>query len=62
MSSQLLLLSLFLLAPYASRLFALLFTDRAVPGTESVPLFTSHRANRVALIAQVCVGLLAHAI
>jgi uncharacterized membrane protein YphA (DoxX/SURF4 family) len=57
-SSQLLLLSLFLLAPYARRLFAALFTHRAVAATESVPLFASPRANRVALIAQVCVGLL----
>jgi hypothetical protein len=57
-SSQLLLLSLFLLAPYARRLFAVLFTHRAIPATESVPLFTGRRANRVAMIAQVCVGLL----
>lgn len=56
-SSQLLLLSLFLLAPYARRLFAVLFTDRAVPATVSVPLFTSRRANRVAVTAQVCIGL-----
>jgi hypothetical protein len=56
-SSQLLLLSLFLLAPYARRLFVVLFTDRAIPATESVPLFTSRRANRMALIAQVCVGV-----
>ena len=57
-SSQLLLLSLFLLAPHARRLFAVLFTNRAVPAGETVPLFTNRRANRVALIAQVCVGLL----
>lgn len=57
-SSQLLLLSLFLLAPYARRLFAVLFTDHAVAASESVPLFSSHRANRVALVAQVAVGLL----
>jgi hypothetical protein len=56
-SSQLLLLSLFLLAPYARRLLVVLFTNRAIPATESVPLFTGRRANRVALIAQVCVGL-----
>ena len=42
---------------YARRLFAVLFTDRAIPAIESVPLFTGRRANRVALIAQVCVGL-----
>jgi uncharacterized membrane protein YphA (DoxX/SURF4 family) len=56
-SSQLLLLSLFLLAPHARRLFVVLFTDRAIRATKSVPLFTGRRANRVALIAQVCVGL-----
>jgi hypothetical protein len=56
-SSQLLLLSLFLLAPYARRLFAVLFTDRAIPAIEFVPLFASRRANRVAVIAQVCLGL-----
>ena len=57
-SSQLLLLSLFLLAPYARRLFLVLFTDRAVPAAVSMPLFTGRRANRVALVAQVCAGLL----
>jgi hypothetical protein len=56
-SSQLLLLSLFLLAPYARRLFAVLFTDRAIPATVSAPLFTGRRANRVAVIVQVCAGL-----
>jgi hypothetical protein len=56
-SSQLLLLSLFLLAPYARRLLAVLFTDRAIPATVSAPLFASRRANRVALIVQVCAGL-----
>jgi hypothetical protein len=39
-SSQLLLLSLLLLAPYARRLFVVLFTNRAIPATQSVPLFT----------------------
>jgi hypothetical protein len=56
-SSQLLLLSLFLLAPYARRLFAVLFTDRAIPATVSAPLFTGRRANRLAVIVQVCAGL-----
>jgi hypothetical protein len=56
-SSQLLLLSLFLLAPYARRLFAVLFIDRAIPAIEFGPLFASRRANRVAVIAQVCLGL-----
>ncbi|MFF2551195.1 DoxX family protein [Nocardia sp. NPDC058058] len=57
-SSQFLLLSLFLLAPYARRLFAVLFTDRVPPAIRSVPLFESLRANRIALVAQVVVGLL----
>ncbi|MCW2513099.1 MAG: hypothetical protein JWR11_2141 [Mycobacterium sp.] len=56
-SSQLLLLSLFLLAPYARRLFAAMFTDRAVAATEFAPLFAGRRANRVAVAVQVCVGL-----
>jgi hypothetical protein len=51
------LLSLFLLAPYARRLFAALFTDRPVAAIESAPLYTGRRANRVALIVQVCAGL-----
>jgi len=58
-SSQLLLLSLFLLAPYAGRLFTALFSRRAVPpATEPVPLFKGRGANRIALIAQVCIGVL----
>jgi hypothetical protein len=57
-SSQLLLLALFLLAPHARRLFTVLFSDRAIPATVSAPLFTGRRANRVAVIVQVCAGLL----
>jgi len=56
-SSQLLLLSLFLLAPHARRLFMVLFTDRAVPATHFAPLFKNRRATRIAAVAQVCVGL-----
>ena len=56
-SSQLLLLSLFLLAPHARRLFLVMFTDRAIPAAVSVPLFSGRRANRVALLAQVSIGL-----
>ena len=55
-SSQLLLLSLFLLAPHARRLFAVLFTDRA-SGHPIRAVVQDRRANRVAVIAQVCVGL-----
>lgn len=56
-SSQLLLLSLFLLAPHARRLFTALFTNQPVPPVSSEPLFSGRRANRTALIAQLCVGL-----
>jgi uncharacterized membrane protein YphA (DoxX/SURF4 family) len=47
-SLQLLLLSLFLLAPYARRLFAVLFTDRAVPAIGFVPLFADRRPTSTA--------------
>lgn len=56
-SSQLLLLSLFLLAPYARRLLTAFFTDRAVPPVTSMQLFAGRRSNRIALAAQLCVGL-----
>ncbi|MFE2955122.1 DoxX family protein [Nocardia tengchongensis] len=55
-SSQFLLLSLFLLAPHARRLFAVLFSDRAAPAIRRVPLFGSARANRIALVVQLVVG------
>ncbi|MFI6171354.1 DoxX family protein [Nocardia sp. NPDC051052] len=57
-SSQFLLLSLFLLAPYARRLLAALFAGHPGPATGPVPLFGSARANRIALVAQLVVGLL----
>ncbi|MFD6162348.1 DoxX family protein [Nocardia sp. NPDC060256] len=57
-SSQFLLLSLFLLAPYARRLLAVLFGGQAPPATRPVPLFGSARANRFAVVAQLVVGLL----
>lgn len=56
-SSQFLLLSLFLLAPRARRVLAVLFSDRAAPALRPVPLFDSARANRIALVAQLVVGL-----
>lgn len=56
-SSQLLLLSLFLLAPHARRLFVAMFTDRVVPATASAPLFDSPRASRAAVAVQVVLGL-----
>lgn len=57
-SSQFLLLSLFLLAPYARRLLAALFGGGAVPAFRPPSLFTSVRANRIALAVQLVVGLL----
>ncbi|WP_069162224.1 DoxX family protein [Nocardia altamirensis] len=57
-SSQFLLLSLFLLAPYGRRLLAALFAGRPTQATRPVPLFGSARANRIALVAQLVVGLL----
>ncbi|APA97836.1 DoxX family protein [Nocardia seriolae] len=57
-SSQFLLLSLVLLAPQARRLAAVLFSDRAAPALRRIPLFASARANRIALIAQLAVGLI----
>jgi len=56
-SSQLLLLSLFLLAPYARRLLTAFFTDRVVPAATTTQLFTRPRANRIALVAQVGLGV-----
>ncbi|MRH91727.1 DoxX family protein [Nocardia sp. SYP-A9097] len=57
-SSQFLLLSLFLLAPHARRLLAVLFSGRTVPVFRPVPLFGSARANRIALVAQLIVGVI----
>ncbi|MFE9582547.1 DoxX family protein [Nocardia sp. NPDC006044] len=56
-SSQFLLLSLFLLAPYARRLLAALFAGAPAPAIRTVPLFGSARANRIAPAAQLVVGL-----
>ncbi|MFJ4656944.1 DoxX family protein [Nocardia sp. NPDC088792] len=57
-SSQFLLLSLFLLAPHARRLLSVLFSDRAAPAFRPVPLFGTAKANRIALVAQLVVGLI----
>ncbi|MGW4847567.1 DoxX family protein [Nocardia brasiliensis] len=57
-SAQLLLLSLFLLAPHARRLFVVLSSERAAPAIRRIPLFGTARANRIALVAQLAVGLL----
>lgn len=55
-SSMLLMMSLFLLAPYAARLAAVLFSERAVPAMRMAPLFTTPRANRIALVVQLLLG------
>jgi hypothetical protein len=57
-SSLLLLMSVFLLAPYAARLATVLFSDRGVPAVHRPELFGTRRANRIALVAQLVVGLL----
>lgn len=60
-SSQLLLISMFLLAPHARRILAAFFTDRQIPASPALPLFTgddARRANRIATLTQVGVGLL----
>ena len=51
-SSQLLLLSLFLLAPHARRLFLVMFTDRACPTVSTIPV-CSKRLNPVSLAASL---------
>ncbi|WP_420873783.1 DoxX family protein [Nocardia huaxiensis] len=56
-SSHFLLLSLFLLAPHARRLLAVLFSDRAAPALRRYALFESARANRIAVVAQLLTGL-----
>lgn len=55
-SSMLLFMSLFLLAPHARRLGAVLFSDEAVAARQSTPLFRAARANRIALVCQLVVG------
>ena len=57
LSFHLILMSLFLLAPDLQRLANMFFLNRpAAPGTE-FPLFTTPRANRIALVAQIVIGL-----
>jgi hypothetical protein len=57
LSFHLLLLSLFLLAPESKRLVRMLFLNRAVGPSAQRPLFRGHRANRVAVVLQVALGL-----
>jgi hypothetical protein len=56
-SFHLILLTLFLLAPEAWRLFEAIVLGRAIPASRDVPLFATARANRRALIAQLAFGL-----
>jgi len=54
-SFQLILMSLFLLAPAASRLVDLFLLNRPVAPLNQYPLFQTRRANRIALFAQLAV-------
>jgi uncharacterized membrane protein YphA (DoxX/SURF4 family) len=54
---HLILLSCFLLAPDVPRLFSVLFLDRATTPRPRAQLFSSLRANRIALAAQIALGL-----
>ena len=57
-SSLLLLMSLFLLAPHAARLATVLFSDRGVPAVQRLELFGTRRANRIALVVQLAAGVM----
>ena len=54
---HLILLSCFLLAPDLPRLAGVLFLDRATAARPRAQLFSSMRANRLALAAQIVLGL-----
>src|SRR6185437_15940333 len=54
---HLILLSCFLLAPDIPRLVSVLFLDRATAPRPRAQLFSSLRANRIALAAQIVLGL-----
>jgi hypothetical protein len=54
---HLILLACFLLAPDVPRLVAVLFLDRATAPRPREQLFSSLRANRIALAAQIVLGL-----
>ena len=53
---HLILLACFLLAPDIPRLVGVLFLDRATAPRPRSPLFSSIRANRLALVAQIVLG------
>ncbi len=58
LSFHLILLSLFLLAPEMQRLANFFLLNRPVGSSTRAPLFTTPRANRIALALQVILGLL----
>ncbi len=57
LSFHLILLSLFLLAPDLRRLANVFLLNRTVEPSSAPPLFSTARANRVALTAQVLIGI-----
>ena len=57
LSFHLILLSLFLLAPDLQRLANIFFLNRAAGPSTQPPLFTTPRANRIALITQILIGV-----
>jgi hypothetical protein len=57
LSFHLILISLFLLAPDLRRLANFFVFDRPAAGSSRPPLFSTARANRVAMIAQVVIGI-----
>jgi len=57
LSFHLILLSVFLLAPDVQRLANLFFLNRAAGPSTQPPLFARPRANRIALVVQVLIGV-----
>jgi uncharacterized membrane protein YphA (DoxX/SURF4 family) len=57
LSFHLILLSLFLLAPDLQRLANIFFFDRAAGPSTQPPLFSTPRANRIALTVQILIGV-----
>jgi hypothetical protein len=56
-SLHLVLFALFLLAPELKRMFSFFFSNHATGPSTQPPLFSSTRANRIALLMQVLFGL-----
>ena len=57
LSFHLILLSLVLLAPDFSRLYAFFFSNRSMEGRSNVEPFTTPRAMRISFVAQIIFGL-----